>query len=181
MAAKKPIDFSRLLTVGEVAHRSGVAISTIHFYEAKGLIAGTRNAGNQRRFPSTVLRYVAIIKVAQRTGIPLEEIKEALSRYPAGSRLTAAQWRALSSRWRKSLDERIQRLTRLRDELDGCIGCGCLSLKDCPLRNPMDALGAQGPGPRILERPGKMLDRDAVRHPRASQDQPEPAAPGIPG
>lgn len=153
MAADHPIDFSRLLTVGEVAQRSGVAISTIHFYETKGLITSTRNAGNQRRFPSTVLRYIAIIKVAQRTGIPLEEIKAALSHYPPGSKLTAAQWRTLSSRWRHGLDERIQKLTRLRDELDSCIGCGCLSLKECPLRNPQDALGAEGPGPRILERP----------------------------
>lgn len=153
MNAKKPIDFSRLLTVGEVAHRSGVPVSTIHFYESKGLIASTRNAGNQRRFPSTVLRHIAIIKVAQRTGIPLEEIKEALGRYPPGSKLSAVQWRELSSRWRESLDERIRKLTRLRDELDSCIGCGCLSLEECPLRNPLDVLGEQGSGPRILERP----------------------------
>lgn len=153
MNAKKPIDFSRLLTVGEVAHRAGVPVSTIHFYESKGLIASTRNAGNQRRFPSTVLRYIAIIKVAQRTGIPLEEIKEALGRYPPESKLTAAQWHELSSRWRESLDERIRKLTRLRDELDSCIGCGCLSLEECPLRNPLDVLGEQGPGSRILERP----------------------------
>ncbi|MCL7715478.1 redox-sensitive transcriptional activator SoxR [Stenotrophomonas mori] len=146
------IDFSRLLTVGEVARRSGVAVSTIHFYEAKGLISSTRNEGNQRRFSSVVLRYIAVIKVAQRTGIPLEEIKQALSHFPVGSKLTAAQWRTLSAGWRTSLDERIQILTRLRDELDSCIGCGCLSLNQCPLRNPQDALGADGPGPRILER-----------------------------
>lgn len=153
MNVGKPIDFSRLLTVGEVAHRAGVPVSTIHFYESKGLIVSTRNAGNQRRFRSTVLRYIAIIKVAQRTGIPLEEIKEALARFPAGSKLTAAQWRELSSRWRESLDERITKLSRLRDELDSCIGCGCLSLDECPLRNPSDVLGEKGPGPRILERP----------------------------
>lgn len=153
MQPKKPIDFSRLLTVGEVAHRAGVPVSTIHFYESKGLIASTRNAGNQRRFASVVLRYIAVIKVAQRTGIPLEEIKEALGRYPPGSKLTAVQWRELSTRWRTNLDERITKLTRLRDELDSCIGCGCLSLDECPLRNPQDALGAEGPGPRILERP----------------------------
>lgn len=153
MNVKKPIDFSRLLTVGEVARRAGVPVSTIHFYETKGLITSTRNAGNQRRFASVVLRHIAVIKVAQRTGIPLEEIKEALGRFPAGSKLTAEQWRELSSHWHASLDERIKKLTRLRDELDSCIGCGCLSLEECPLRNPQDALGAEGPGPRILERP----------------------------
>lgn len=153
MACAKKMDVSRLMTVGEVAQRAGVPVSTIHFYESKGLIASTRSGGNQRRFSSAVLRYIAIIKVAQRTGIGLEDIKTALGRYPPGSKLTAAQWRALSSRWKHVLDERIQKLTRLRDELDSCIGCGCLSLKDCPLRNPMDALGAEGPGARILERP----------------------------
>ncbi|TFL11249.1 redox-sensitive transcriptional activator SoxR [Pusillimonas caeni] len=151
MAQEKTIDFTRSLTVGEVAQRSGVPVSTIHFYESKGLIASTRSTGNQRRFPSVVLRYIAVIKVAQRTGIPLDEIKEALGRYPAGSKLTAAQWRELSSRWRQSLEERIRTLTQLRDKLDGCIGCGCLSLEECPLRNPQDVLGRQGPGPRILE------------------------------
>ena len=153
MNAKKSMDFSRLMTVGEVAHRAGVPVSTIHFYESKGLIASTRNAGNQRRFASVVLRYIAVIKVAQRTGIPLEEIKEALGQYPPGSKLTAAQWRELSSNWRATLDERIRKLTQLRDKLDSCIGCGCLSLDECPLRNPLDTLGSEGPGPRILERP----------------------------
>lgn len=152
MAAKQQAGFSRLMTVGEVSRRAGVPVSTLHFYELKGLITSTRSEGNQRRFPSAVLRYIAIIKVAQRTGIPLDEIKEAMGRYPAGSKLTAAQWRALSSHWRKSLDERIQKLTRLRDELNSCIGCGCLSMKDCPLRNPQDVLGEEGPGARILER-----------------------------
>jgi len=142
----------RLMTVGEVARRAGVPVSTIHFYESRGLIASTRNAGNQRRFASVVLRYIAIIKVAQRTGIPLEEIKTALGRYPPGSKLTAAQWRALSTLWRKDLDERITKLERLRDELDTCIGCGCLSLGNCPLYNPQDKLGQEGPGARILER-----------------------------
>lgn len=150
----KPIGFIRVfLTVGEVARRAGVPVSTIHFYESKGLITSVRSAGNQRRFPLVALRYIAVIKVAQRAGVPLEEIKEALGRYPRGSKLTTEQWRELSSAWRASLDERIKRLTRLRDELDGCIGCGCLSLEECPLRNPMDELGREGAGPRILERP----------------------------
>jgi len=145
-------DQNRLLTVGEVSRRAGVPVSTIHFYESKGLITSTRNGGNQRRFASVVLRYIAIIKVAQRAGIPLDEVKQALGRYPPGSKLTAAQWRAMSSHWREGLNDRITKLTRLRDELDSCIGCGCLSLSRCPLHNPQDRLGQEGPGARILER-----------------------------
>lgn len=153
MARNEPIDANRLLTVGEVAKRSGVAISALHFYESKGLIQATRNAGNQRRYPSVVLRYIAVIKIAQRAGIPLEEIRAALSRFPIGNKLTSEQWGVLSSAWRKTLDERIQRLTVLRDHLDSCIGCGCLSLADCPLRNPNDILGRQGAGAHIFEHP----------------------------
>ena len=153
MARNEPIDANRLLTVGEVAKRSGVAISALHFYESKGLIQATRNAGNQRRYPSVVLRYIAVIKIAQRAGIPLEEIRAALSRFPIGSKLTSEQWGVLSSAWRKTLDERVQRLTVLRDHLDSCIGCGCLSLADCPLRNPNDILGRQGAGAHIFEHP----------------------------
>lgn len=153
MARNEPIDANRLLTVGEVAKRSGVAISALHFYESKGLIQATRNAGNQRRYPSVVLRYIAVIKIAQRAGIPLEEIRAALSRFPIGSKLTSEQWGVLSSAWRKTLDERIQQLTVLRDHLDSCIGCGCLSLADCPLRNPNDILGRQGAGAHIFEHP----------------------------
>ncbi|OTG86741.1 redox-sensitive transcriptional activator SoxR [Acinetobacter sp. ANC 4558] len=153
MQKEKKIDFSRLMTVGEVAKRSGIAVSTIHFYESKGLIKSIRTNGNQRRFDSVVLRYISIIKVAQKVGISLEEIKEALGIYPVGTKLTVEQWRELSIRWREDLDQRIQKLTRLRDEMDWCIGCGCLSLKECPLRNPEDILGDDGVGPRILERP----------------------------
>ncbi|GAB1108815.1 MAG: hypothetical protein Sw2PiMacB_31590 [Shewanella algae] len=116
------------MTIGQVAKRSGVPVSTIHFYESKGLISSQRSSGNQRRFPSTVLRLIAIIKVAQRTGVPLEEIKQALAKYGTNAKLTAAQWRTISAELRASLDERIKKLTRLRDELDSCIGCGCLSL-----------------------------------------------------
>ena len=142
----------RRLSVGEVAERSGVAVSTLHFYEAKGLISSVRSSGNQRRYTPDVLRYIAIIKVAQRAGIPLDEIQQALGPYQPGQKITAAQWKSVGSKWRAALDERITRLQRLRSELNGCIGCGCLSLKDCPLRNPEDVLGQQGPGPRILER-----------------------------
>lgn len=147
------IDPTRALTVGEVAKRSGVPVSTVHFYESKGLIQSSRTHGNQRRFHAVVLRYIAIIKVAQSTGIPLQEIQEALGRFPANSALTSEQWKEMSTQWRVSLDKRIRQLTRLRNELDNCIGCGCLSLSDCPLRNPDDVLGKKGPGARILERP----------------------------
>ena len=139
------------LTVGEVAARSGVAVSALHFYESKGLIQAVRNAGNQRRYGREVLRRVAIIKVAQRLGIPLASIGAALRTLPAGRTPTAADWRALSAVWRAELDERIVRLSKLRDELDGCIGCGCLSIDSCPLRNPLDTLADQGSGARLLD------------------------------
>ena len=139
------------LTVGALAARSGLPVSTLHFYEAKGLIQSRRTAGNQRRYPRQVLRRVAVIKIAQRTGIPLAEVRKALAGLPDERTPTAEDWRALSARWRADLDARIARLTRLRDELDGCIGCGCLSLKACPLRNPEDSLGHEGPGARLLD------------------------------
>ncbi|TRO91482.1 redox-sensitive transcriptional activator SoxR [Glycocaulis profundi] len=139
------------MSVGEVAERSGVAVSALHFYETKGLIASARSAGNQRRYGRDMLRRVAVIKAAQRAGVPLAEIKAALDALPAGRTPTVKDWAALAARWRAALDERIARLTALRDQLDGCIGCGCLSLTDCPLRNPGDTLGGQGPGARLLE------------------------------
>lgn len=148
---KKKIRIKPFLTPGEVASRSGVAVSALHFYESKGLIKSTRNAGNQRRYKRDVLRYVAIIKIAQRIGIPLATIGEAFSVLPEGHTFTAQEWQQLSSRWREELDRRIQTLTSLRDDLDGCIGCGCLSRGDCPLRNPEDRLGEEGTGARLLE------------------------------
>ena len=151
MAKISVAEVKRELSVGEVAARSGVAVSTIHFYEAKGLIRSRRNVGNQRRFAREVLRRIAVIKVAQRAGVPLAKIKEALRELPNSRTPTADDWRRLSVRWRADLDERIRRLTRLRDELDGCIGCGCLATSHCPLRNPYDVLSEQGPGPRLLD------------------------------
>jgi MerR family transcriptional regulator, redox-sensitive transcriptional activator SoxR len=151
MARLKPEEFGRLLSVGEVAQRSGVAVSTIHFYESKGLIASWRSEGNQRRYPRAVLRWVAVVKVAQRAGIALATIREALGTLPKGVPPTAEDWGRLSAHWRDDLDQRIRRLTQLRDQLDDCIGCGCLSIKTCPLRNPGDELSEQGPGPRLLE------------------------------
>jgi MerR family redox-sensitive transcriptional activator SoxR len=143
------------LSVGEVAARSGVAVSTLHFYESAGLIRSRRNQGNQRRYPREVLRRVAVIRVAQRTGISLSSIREALKMLPDGRTPTAEDWMKLSAQWRAELDDRIGRLTRLRDQLDGCIGCGCLSLGVCPLRNPWDKLREQGPGPRLLDPDGE--------------------------
>lgn len=137
------------LTVGDVARRSGVAVSTIHFYEAKGLIEGWRSPGNQRRYPRRILRRIAIIRIAQRAGVPLGLIKQHLDRFPEGA-ISVQQWQVLSGEWRAMLDERITSLSQLRDQLEGCIGCGCLSLADCPLRNPEDVLAEQGPGARLL-------------------------------
>jgi MerR family redox-sensitive transcriptional activator SoxR len=139
------------LSVGELASRSGVAVSTIHFYESKGLIHGSRNAGNQRRFPRAELRRVAVIRVAQRAGISLAEIRETLDTLPANRPVTAKDWARLSKRWKGALEARIERLEALRDQLGDCIGCGCLSLDTCPLRNPMDVMGEEGPGPRFIE------------------------------
>ncbi|MEG0554901.1 MAG: redox-sensitive transcriptional activator SoxR [Comamonas sp.] len=137
------------LSVGDVARRSGVAVSTLHFYESRGLIASARTAGNQRRYPRAVLRRVAVIKVTQRMGVPLAEIAQALSALPSGELPSQADWAALSAQWRQQLDQRIEGLTQLRDQLDGCIGCGCLSLKACPLRNGEDCLAQAGPGPHF--------------------------------
>jgi MerR family redox-sensitive transcriptional activator SoxR len=146
-----PPGFHRELTVGEVAARSGVTVSALHFYESKGLIKSWRNSGNQRRYAREVLRRVAVIKVAQRTGIPLAAIRKALQALPGERTPTAEDWKNLSAAWRAELKDRIDRLIRLGDQLDGCIGCGCLSLGVCPLRNPFDKLSAQGPGPRLLD------------------------------
>jgi MerR family redox-sensitive transcriptional activator SoxR len=141
-----------VLSVGEVAQRSGVAVSTVHFYQSKGLIAGWRSSGNQRRFPRGVLRRIAFIRVAQRAGVPLSQIKSALASLPGGRAPSQEDWRRLSSQWRAEVEERIRRLVQLRDRFDDCIGCGCLSLKVCPLRNPDDRLAREGAGARLLER-----------------------------
>ncbi|MBL8642322.1 MAG: redox-sensitive transcriptional activator SoxR [Rhodospirillaceae bacterium] len=138
------------LTVGEVAKRSGVAVSAIHFYERKGLIRGWRSSGNQRRYPREILRYLAVIKAAQRVGISLDEIRTALNSLPNARTPTTEDWKRLSTVWRVTLDGRIAELVRLRDDLSNCIGCGCLSLDSCPLYNPDDKLAAEGPGPRLM-------------------------------
>ena len=139
-----------VLSVGEVARRTGVSVSTLHFYERQGLIASARTAGNQRRYPRDVLRRVSFVRMAQRVGVPLASVAAALATLPDGRTPTREDWARLSAGWRAELDERIAALTRLRDGLDDCIGCGCLSLDRCGLANPDDALAEQGPGPRRL-------------------------------
>ncbi len=141
-------------TVGRVARRSGVNISALHFYEARGLIFSQRNAGNQRRYSPDVLRRIAVIKAAQRLGVSLDEIRGAFAELPEQRTPTQQDWERLSARWRGQLDARIAYLERLRDSLTGCIGCGCLSMKNCPLYNAEDQLGEQGCGPVILNREG---------------------------
>jgi MerR family transcriptional regulator, redox-sensitive transcriptional activator SoxR len=140
----------RELSVGQVADRSGVAVSALHFYEAEGLITSRRTEGNQRRYPREVLRRVAFIRASQEVGIPLRRIKEALDELPQSRTPTRRDWEVLSTSWRRDLDDRIARLEHLRDRLTGCIGCGCLSLQLCKLVNPDDVLGRKGPGARTL-------------------------------
>lgn len=144
------------LTVGEVAARSGVAVSALHFYERKGLIASHRTSGNQRRYDRDVLRRVAIIRMAQEMGIPLAEVGVSLAALPLGHVPTKADWRAISKGWSEKLDRRITLLQRLRGELDTCIGCGCLSLDRCPIFNAGDHLRTVGAGPRIMLREGNL-------------------------
>lgn len=136
------------LSVGEVASRSGVAVSALHFYERRGLIRSLRTAGNQRRFNRDVLRRLAVIRVAQRVGMPLEAVAKAFSALPENKTPTRAEWAKMSAAWKHELDQRITELHLLRDQLTDCIGCGCLSMKRCRLANPGDALGEQGDGPQ---------------------------------
>ena len=135
-----------LLTIGELSARSGTATSALRFYESLGLIRADRTAGGHRAFPRSMLRRVAFVRVAQRLGLSLEEVGEALSVLPADRAPTKAEWAKLSRSWRTQLDDRIHAL----DDLTGCIGCGCLSLRTCRLYNPDDAAAARGTGPRYL-------------------------------
>ncbi len=143
-----PKRLSSDLSVGDVAKRAGVPVSTLHFYEAEGLIQSWRTDANHRRYDRAELRRIAIIRVAQSVGVPLKEIKQALATLPRGKKVSVKQWEAVSARWQDRLNERILLLERLRDHLGFCIGCGCLSLKSCPLYNADDALAATGAGPR---------------------------------
>jgi MerR family redox-sensitive transcriptional activator SoxR len=138
------------LTIGAVSERTGVAPSALRYYESEGLISSTRTDGNQRRYHRDVLRRVSFVKVAQRVGLTLEEIRNALASLPEGRTPTQADWSRLSREWRPRLDAQIELIERLRDRLDGCIGCGCLSLKACRLLNADDHAGEHGAGPRYL-------------------------------
>ncbi|MFT4809005.1 MAG: MerR family redox-sensitive transcriptional activator SoxR [Paraglaciecola sp.] len=140
------------LSVGYVAKRTGVKVSTLHFYEQKGLIRSWRNQGNQRRYKRDVLRRISVIKAAQKLGISLSSIYQTFLGMPNGRTPDKKDWAQLSKRWQQQLDQQISALTKLRDSLDGCIGCGCLSMQNCPIYNPDDELEALGPGPVLLDR-----------------------------
>ncbi|MFD8718284.1 redox-sensitive transcriptional activator SoxR [Streptomyces sp. NPDC059629] len=138
------------LSVGQLAARSGAAVSALHFYESKGLISSRRTTGNQRRYTRDTLRRVAFVRAAQRVGIPLATIREALMELPEERTPTREDWARLSEAWRAELDERIRQLNRLRDHLTDCIGCGCLSLSSCVLSNPDDVFGDRRAGSRLM-------------------------------
>lgn len=138
------------LTIGELADRAGVATSALRFYESRGLLQSERSEGGQRRFHRDEIRRVAFIRVAQRVGLTLEEIADALGRLPDSRTPNRSDWGRVARSWRPRLDEQIALLERLRDNLDGCIGCGCLSLTTCALYNPDDGAAALGSGPRYL-------------------------------
>lgn len=139
------------LTIGELAKRSGVSVATIRFYEEKDLIWSTRTAGNQRRYQRAMLRRIAIVKAAQQVGISLKQIKETLSTLPKQQVATKKDWQIMSQQWQGQLDQQIMMLLQLRQQLDQCIGCGCLSLEQCPLRNPEDCLAEKAMGAHFQE------------------------------
>ena len=143
----------RELSVGEAARRAGVSVSALHFYERKGLIRSLRTAGNQRRYAADVLRRIAVIRVAQRVGIPLEAVRKAFGALPDERTPTREEWAGMSAAWHDELERRIDQLVNLRDRLTDCIGCGCLSLTACTLANPGDRLADEGGGPRRWETP----------------------------
>ncbi|QJW38053.1 redox-sensitive transcriptional activator SoxR [Cellulosimicrobium protaetiae] len=139
-----------LLAVGEVARRTGVAVSALHYYEQLGLIASTRTAGNQRRYPRHMLRRISLVVVAKRLGIPLADVQEVFTSLPLDHPPSQRDWRRVAKLWNDELELRRTQIDHLQRELTGCIGCGCLSLKACRLLNPEDALGSDGPGPRRI-------------------------------
>jgi MerR family redox-sensitive transcriptional activator SoxR len=141
---------SALLTIGELARRTGLSVSAIRFYESRGLVGAVRTSGNQRRFLRSDIRRLSFALIAQRVGLTIGEIQAELATLPQGRAPTQADWEAISRRMRGALDERIAMLTRTRDRLDGCIGCGCLSLDKCALYNPADRAARAGAGPRFL-------------------------------
>ena len=141
---------SDLLTIGDVARRTGLSVSAIRFYEDKGLVEPIRTGGNQRRFLRSDIRRISFIRIAQQLGLTLEEIQAQFARLPHGRTPTARDWEGISRSIGRVLDDQIAQLQRMRDRLDGCIGCGCLSLKKCAIYNAEDHLAEEGPGPRKL-------------------------------
>ncbi|TRX55004.1 redox-sensitive transcriptional activator SoxR [Thalassomonas sp. M1454] len=140
------------LSVGAVAKRCGIKVSTLHFYEEKGLIKSLRNQGNQRRYKRDVIRRISVIKAAQKMGVSLQEIEQVFAKLPNKRTPDKDDWARLSKAWQAQLNERIKYMERLRDSLTGCIGCGCLSMKNCPIYNPEDVLANDGVGAVILDR-----------------------------
>lgn len=138
------------LTIGELAARTGVATSALRFYESQDLVHAERAESGHRRYPQAVIRRVSFIKIAQEVGLTLHEIAEAMASLPDNRTPDQEDWEKLSASWRPRLDDQIAMLQRLRDRLDGCIGCGCLSLKKCAILNPGDIAGERGPGPRYI-------------------------------
>ena len=148
MAAERMHSPDELLSVGEMSRRTGVPVSSLHYYERLELIASQRTAGNQRRYPRHMLRRVALISVAKRLGIPLDDVRDAFADVPLSNTPTHADWQRASRQWKKTLEQRRLGIERLEQELTGCIGCGCLSMKACNLLNPDDELGETGSGAR---------------------------------
>ena len=144
------MESSDLLTIGEIVERSGFPHSALRYYEREGLITASRTAGGQRRYRRSVLRRLAFVRAARSLGIGLDEVRSALDSLPAERTPTRTDWARLSRAWRGRLDEQIEALTALRDGLEGCIGCGCLSMTSCRLVNPDDAVAVQGDGARRL-------------------------------
>jgi MerR family redox-sensitive transcriptional activator SoxR len=149
-AGTPPLRADDWIDIGVIAHRSGLAASALRFYESEGLITGSRGPSGRRRYPRSVLRRLAFIRVAQSIGLTLDEIQAAFASLPGGRTPTVADWERLSTAWRPLLDQRIEALTRLRDRLTSCIGCGCLSIQRCALYNPGDTAASRGAGPRWL-------------------------------
>lgn len=138
------------LSIGDLAVRTGLSVSAIRFYETKGLVKPDRNAGGQRRYEGSDIRRLSFVMIAQQMGFTIEQISTLLAGLPDGRTPTQKDWTRISQLFRKSLDDRIAMMERMRDNLDGCIGCGCLSLKRCALYNPDDRAWAKGPGPRYI-------------------------------
>lgn len=150
MASKTTTPLPTPLTIGDLARRTGLSVSAIRFYETKGLISPMRNKGGQRRFARADLRRISFIMIAQQLGFSLEAIGAQLALLPEGRAPTQKDWSRISRHFRTDLNDRIEKLTNLRDRLDGCIGCGCLSLRKCALYNPQDRAAKKGPGPRYI-------------------------------